>query len=579
MNWIRHNPITVLAAVGVVASLALLVLLMQQRPKVVSKMEQEPRTFIERAQRLAATPVTLPGPEPDSPPVQMQTVPTRELISILTDIYGKGGLEALRMETSLTAINRVADRRLVLEDLDAGMNEQQMLERFLDGDPDLTQDLIDSFLSGARNAGAGRHDRIHPHLFPAAREGRPLEVVLAEAEEEIRSTLRAMLGRGSGRWHGLRAGPGLDEEQRQAILDETRRQFLREKGITDPREGESPEAQLTSEERRELRGRQSRHLRKEIQERAEQLGVYAQTSSQPAETYPFELPDWFRERRPQTLAEAWRLQHDLWIYQDLVTAIHRANKLDDADNDLTRQPVKRLIRMRVLPGYVGAGGPSGVLEGDRGRDRTAGRDQRWEGGFETGRDAAARGFPAADAGDERDAPLRLPVDFSLTPTGRVTAGPVPAGNDMGYGGRNGGGERVINPLYLVRHAELSLIVDQRQLPALLRAIDETNLMTILSSNMRAVDPYDHLAQGYWYGEEGELVRLDMVIESLWLRSWLAPGPDPREHGGLMPSSVRREIGIAPRPDRDDDARDAPRFPDEQFRDRRGREDEFWDEAY
>ncbi len=570
MNWIRHNPITVIAAAGAVAALVLLVLLIQQRPQATRDMEQTPRDFISRVQSIQTTQVTLPGDKPEDPPREQTLIPTEDLIEVLEEVYGQGGLEALGMEATLVAINRTANRGLVMEQRQEVLGNDDYLSRYLDGDENLTDDMVSDLMAAARNAGAGRHERLHGDLFPDTGNRTP-EVVFGEAHEDVRRAIGGMLQSGRARMPGLRAGPRFTEEQREELLEEVRRSFLRQKGIRADNGVDLDEA-LTREERQELRQRQSTELRNAITERAKRIGIYAQTSTSPSETFPFALPEWFRERAPESLAEAWWLQHDLWIYQDLVTAIAVANRLDQADSSLVDQPVKRLIRMRVRPGYVGAGGARGALVGEDAASRRSSQAASWDARrAATPRAAGSSGTRLAATWDDGEDAFRLPVDFALTPTGRVTAGPLPA-EDGALG--NGDGERVINPLYLVRHAEMSVVVDQEHIPALLEAINQVNLMTVLNVNVRAVDPYEALANGFWYGE-GDLMQLDLVIESLWLRQWLAPGPDPDEHGGLMPKSVRQEIGIADDPDREDDR-------DDQYQPRReprpsGRDETPWDE--
>ena len=47
------------------------------------------------------------------------------------------------------------------------------------------------------------------------------------------------------------------------------------------------------------------------------------------------------------------------------------------------------------------------------------------------------------------------------------------------------------------------------------------------------DPYELLRQGYYYGP-GALARVDMRIETVWLRPWMTP---------FMPDTVKQSLGI------------------------------------
>ena len=91
-----------------------------------------------------------------------------------------------------------------------------------------------------------------------------------------------------------------------------------------------------------------------------------------------------------------------------------------------------------------------------------------------------------------------------------------------------------NNIYDVRHARVLMIVDYQQLPKLFDAINSVNFMTVLDCKIQDVDEYQAMLEGYVYGS-GDAVRVDMLVESIWLREWTVP---------WMPSSVKQELGIA-----------------------------------
>jgi len=183
-------------------------------------------------------------------------------------------------------------------------------------------------------------------------------------------------------------------------------------------------------------------------------------------------------------------------------------------------PVKRIFSIEVLPGYVGlhrtgafggtsggGGGGGGVLGGQQASGTALGAygqapPEEW---LVPGRNPEVRA--------NLDTPM--PNNFIASPTGRMS-----------------------NPIYDVRHVRMRAIVDFHQLPTLFDAISKINLMTVLHFDIRNIDEYAHLEQGYFYGS-GDMVELTVHIETLWLRSWLLP---------LMPERVQIALGIIDPPD-------------------------------
>jgi len=88
-------------------------------------------------------------------------------------------------------------------------------------------------------------------------------------------------------------------------------------------------------------------------------------------------------------------------------------------------------------------------------------------------------------------------------------------------------------LYDVRTVKVTLIASYEKLPALINAISSENFMTVLDADIFAIDPWDMISQGYYIGTDYP-VRVEMEIETLWLRSWTK---------AYMPPSVREQLGI------------------------------------
>ncbi len=88
-----------------------------------------------------------------------------------------------------------------------------------------------------------------------------------------------------------------------------------------------------------------------------------------------------------------------------------------------------------------------------------------------------------------------------------------------------------NQLYDVREVRISLIVDAERLSEFMLALPRTNFMTVTGLNLYEVDVWGDLRQGYYYGQ-APVVRADMVIETIWLRDWMAQWMPPRVKTGL-----------------------------------------------
>jgi len=229
----------------------------------------------------------------------------------------------------------------------------------------------------------------------------------------------------------------------------------------------------------------------------------------------FAIGEWALRTDLPSMSELWRGQMNYWIQQDLIAAIRVANYSPDPVS-VAQAPVKRILSIDVIPGYVGLtprGAEAGA--GDFGRGATR--------GVTTG--AASEPAPP----DDLNQPLKR--DFTLSHTGRRS-----------------------NSLYDVRHATMSVLVDARQLPRLLNAFGRVNLMTPIVQRIIEVDQAADFREGYFYGSGVDVVQVDLLIETLWLREWTA-GHHNREQAeqlgesfnpGLMPDAVRYRLSLPTR---------------------------------
>lgn len=229
------------------------------------------------------------------------------------------------------------------------------------------------------------------------------------------------------------------------------------------------------------------------QQRAESIGVYGDPSVlRGAIVAP---PPATGDPSPQQL---WDWQSAYWAAEDVMRAIAKANE-PMKDRGVPGAIVKRIEALSVggMPGLTGLreSGPGGPLQGAQDPMNMAG---------------------AATPADPNNAPTN--------PAASVT------GRQSGPGTGNG--------LYDLRTIDLTVIVAADQLPRLLDAIAQTNLMSVLKLDLEAVDPLVDLREGYYYGPQ-PVLRARLVIESLWLRGWTVES---------MPPDVKTALGVPPPPE-------------------------------
>lgn len=223
---------------------------------------------------------------------------------------------------------------------------------------------------------------------------------------------------------------------------------------------------LGPEEQEELSKRLVGQRLAEYQRRASEISAYA-TPDVIVASYPKALPS-----QPPTVEDCFGWQYDYWVVQDLVRAIGLANSRADGSNTpVTESVVKRIERIVVSPLVTAA--PA------RGR-------------FED--DYADAGLPGAEP------------NFEVSVTGRQD-----------------------NKHYDVRTADLTLIVASDRLPELLSAISRTNFMTVIGLDVAGLSPAEvwaDLDRGYLYGSD-HVARVNLKVETVWLREWTAPLTPPR----------------------------------------------------
>lgn len=222
-------------------------------------------------------------------------------------------------------------------------------------------------------------------------------------------------------------------------------------------------------------------------DRADELSFYATRGA-------VGVPMW-EQTRQYSLRDLYYWQWDYWVTEDILRAIASAN---EGAETLRAAPVKQLEFIEIGPRLTGAGG--GGNQGGGGMSPGAGPGAGPGGGNQ----AAAP--PAAPA----DPKMPIPQNFGVSITGRSS-----------------------NSLYDVRPVRVSLVVDTVRIPEVLDAFAKQNLMTVTNLVVTEVDAFDAVQQGYYFGNDS-VSRLDLDIETIWLRTWTAQ---------FMPDMVKQELGV------------------------------------
>ncbi|MEM8758466.1 MAG: hypothetical protein AAGF47_11880 [Planctomycetota bacterium] len=237
--------------------------------------------------------------------------------------------------------------------------------------------------------------------------------------------------------------------------------------------GDQGAGALTPEQLEQLDQEMWRFRIGEYRAHAQDTAFYGDTQLLPA-TVPVSVA-----ASPPTLETAFAWQWDYWVIEDVLTALANANAALDGSGvggAALGGVVKRVDSVLLEPAPIGVvGGSDGGRRGGRnGSDGPAG---------------------------------------PVTLTGRAP------------------GE---SAQYDIRYADVSLVAASAKLPALFDALASSNLITVLDTDLSAVDPWTDLGQGLYYGDDA-VVRVDLRLELLYLRSWTAQ---------WMPPAVREALGVA-----------------------------------
>lgn len=240
---------------------------------------------------------------------------------------------------------------------------------------------------------------------------------------------------------------------------------------------------LTADEQKQLTEKLIARRIGEYQRRAQEVSVYADISIFPPPKkgmwtgIPTREPD-----RPAEVEKLFEWQFDYWTFREVLRAVTAANV--DAEGErlsASEAPVKRIMTVNVQQLQIYA-----------------------------------------------ENALRLSAGDDLTPYSPGEM--IPADYTESFTGRR---SRAKNHLYDVRMAQVGLVVSSSRVKDVVEAMQRSNFVTVTDVDLRAIDPWSHLRDGYYYGTE-HVVEATVTLETVWLRSWTT---------GLMPGIVRYALGM------------------------------------
>lgn len=342
---------------------------------------------------------------------------------------------------------------------------------------------VERVVSDAQAFNRREHGPIVEGVFPRYANARAEQVKPFEF-------MRAMVGRPGEPgvvptlMERVNAGMPPPAERVEARLQAARQSLLadleRSRGVGQPTPAEQQQIKQQLTERRI----------EQYQRVARSLGVYLEPGTlQTALGLPDDVPS-----IAPALPEMFQMQWKLWALTDLLDAIALANT-DDRGRRMHIEDavVKRILSIEFEP-----------------FDITTVAQMDDFGGAPT----LSFGSSGRFTGDLQSTDGLAPRNSQISITGRVTS---PG-----------------NTVYDIRRIRMTAIMDSARIPKFVRALGRTNFMSVLDMDVKAVDEWEAIERGFSYGPD-HVVEVSFVIETAWLRSWIAP---------LMPDRVRQALGVA-----------------------------------
>ncbi len=488
LDWVKSNILADIAILITVVSIAFMVYVYVQDRAMVAGMNERGRVVQQLATYTRGR-VFIPSPNTNEPPREILNVTVNQAtIEGLKSIRSRMRTEAVQTFSFLNQKNR-GGRQLLME----GMlpNTRNLFNA--------RQAYLDAFekMLGPYQPTAG-HLSLNAGLPPTSEK-------IAEELQKVRDQFMHLSGR----------SPASAQPPRPAEPPRPPDRFGRFSPVVEDRGPSVPALDtegLSEDDRTRLASALRERLAGLLEEYAKSIHIYADPrmlneAGAKNSAFPFQIASWALQddgRSPgqlPTTAMIFEGQLEFWIQQDITQAIFIANGVDKEGTSVLTSPVKRLLRVDVLPGYVGL---HNVGTAPRGLSQEGGGGNR---GGATAAGGTLYPIPPEGSISSPDAPIA--DNFAISPTGKVS-----------------------NAIFDVRHVNLHVVVDSTKLPQIYNAISSVNLMTVISTQLKDVDEAQAMREGYLY--TGDAMEAQFVIETIWLRDWT------REY---MPEETRRYLGI------------------------------------
>ncbi|MEM6504189.1 MAG: hypothetical protein AAF711_01840 [Planctomycetota bacterium] len=518
IEWIKTNPIVTACAVVALLSIVIIAYAyVVAAPKYVQEKSEELKEQVQRQNALMRVPVPIPNEDPNAPPDIYSVVINPTVITEVSSIYSKIQTQYNGILANAQEKNSRNHAQVLLGGTSIWPNANPT--QFFDLYVRAATDYKDHFkaLFDTQNANNWNMPRMAASNPPTQEE---LELILAQSAFDFINSV------------GAQAATDLTNSQASQLYAEQRVQLM---------------SALTNRAR-------SIHLYVDLPAEEDRFAPEPTDDSTPAPTtpstgfgfsgsgggstaqnpgfpagYPFRIESWAFSDQPPTPDQLWDGQVQLWIMRDIMRTIARVNRVGETVQvagpdgvkrneaaSVVNSPVKRLLTLQTLPGYVGMHN-TGIALGGSG-DSEFGVPSLET--FAAPTISGQPGVPGASVSSvyptppielaPKEATDRAVEHFGITPTGRVS-----------------------NSVFDVRHTRLTIDIEAAKLPSFMELLQETNFMTVIKIDITDLDEYDILQEGYVYGH-ADVVRAVLVVESLWFRNWTEP---------LMPDIVKEKLLI------------------------------------
>ena len=374
-----------------------------------------------------------------------------------------------------------------------------------------------SVLDAAKSINRSNHVNLDDRLFPGHDlPSHELQIEAPRFQKRVVEEYKSLL-------EDVNAGMPPSNEQMMKGLESVRENFLNTLRRDDLRG-------LSEDEVKMVRANMSERRMGLYLQEAEKAGIYLELSQL--------SPPVYNERQVYTPQELFRWQWRFWVIEEVLDAIREVN---GPEATVINAPVKRVLGLQVRdlmsiddtaressgsssssgssqPSRPTgpASGPTGLASGPASGGGSAKRSAAGGGGGNNGRNS---GGARSQPGSAPDAPLvvaSIPSagaqDFNISLTGRMS-----------------------NALYDVVLVDLSVVAQTSKISEILESIAADRFLTVRDLSLSRMDSYGDLKEGFLYGDS-PVVKMDMTLETIWLRSWIQD---------MMPNSVRAMLGIQP----------------------------------